>query len=173
MAVHIALLRGINVGRHQRVAMADLRAMLTDLGFGQARSLLQSGNLVFHGSARAGPEIEALLEREAATRLGLRTDFLVRSAGEWAEILSANPFPEEAEHDPGHLVVMFLKEVPDGSVAAALQAAATGPERLRVIGRHVYIVCPNGIGRSRLKLDVLGTTRNWNTVRKLGALANG
>ena len=92
--------------------------------------------------------------------------------------MAGNPFPGEAERDPGHLVVMILKGETDAGKVAALQEAIKGREVVRGKGRHVYIVYPDGIGRSRLtnaliekKLGRSGTGRNWNTVLKLGDLA--
>jgi len=178
MPVHIALLRAINVGGHRPVAMADLRDLLARLGLGDGRSLLQSGNLVFRSDAGKSGPLETLLETEAARRLDLHTDFFVRSADEWAAIVSRNPFPAEAERDPGHLVVMFLKAAPAAEDVAALGAAIKGREVVRTDGRQAYIVYPDGMGRSKLttalverKLRTRGTARNWNTVSKLGALA--
>ena len=178
MATQIALLRGINVGGHKSVAMSDLRGLLADLGFTEARSLIQSGNLVFRSHAPTGAELEQLLEAEAEGRLGLTTDFLVRTAEEWREIIACNPFREEATRDPGHLVLMLLKAVPAEEAVAALRAASKGPEIVRAEGRQAYIVYADGIGRSRLtntlietKLGTRGTGRNWNTVLKLAALA--
>lgn len=175
---HIALLRAVNVAGRNQVAMAALRGLLADLGFGDARTLLQSGNLVFRSDARTCAQLESLLQDAAKQRLGLDTDFFVRTAGDWKEIVAGNPFPKEAGRDPGHLLVMFLKEEPDRDMVAALQEAITGRELVRAKGRHVYIVYPDGIGRSRLtgaliekKLGTRGTGRNWNTVLKLGALA--
>jgi uncharacterized protein (DUF1697 family) len=179
MTIHLALLRAINVGGHKQVAMADLRDLLTRLGFADVRSLLQSGNLVFRGGAQTSAQLERLLETEAEKRLGLQTDFFVRTAEEWKAIVAQNPFPEEAERDPAHLAVMFLKDAPDAKTVEALQAAIRGPEIVRADGRQAYIVYPIGIGRSRLtnrliekKLGTRGTGRNWNTVLRLGALAN-
>src|ERR1700691_6060260 len=99
-SIHIALLRGVNVGGHRAVAMSDLRDLITDLGFSDARTLLQSGNLVFRGDGRTSAALEQLLETEAAKRLGLQADFLVRSADEWKDVVARNPFPKEAERDP-------------------------------------------------------------------------
>ena len=178
MTVQIALLRAINVGGHQPVAMVELRAFLTELGFDDARSLLQTGNLVFKSKARAGAALEEFLEAEAGMRLGLRTDFLVRSAEEWASVIADNPFGDEARCDPGHHLVMALKDAPDAKAVAALRAAIGGPETVQARGKQLYIVYPDGIGRSRLttaliegKLGTRGTGRNWNTVLKLAALA--
>src|SRR2546421_405741 len=99
----IALVRGINVGGHKKIAMADLRALLESMGFADVKSLLQSGNLVFRRSDRtASAAIERVLEAEAASRLALEADFFVRTAKEWRAIVDANPFPREARKDPGH-----------------------------------------------------------------------
>ena len=177
MATNVALLRGINVGGNRKVAMADLRGFLAKLGLEDAKSLLQSGNLVFRSDARTD-ELERLLEAEAEKRLGLQTDFFVRTAQDWKAIIARNPFPAAAENDPSHLVVMFLKEAPGRRERQALQAAITGPETVLSEGKQAYITYPAGIGDSRLTSRVIdrmlgtrGTGRNWNTVLKLGALA--
>jgi uncharacterized protein (DUF1697 family) len=178
MTRHVALLRAVNLPGHNKVGMADLRQLLGGLGFQDVQSLLQSGNLVFGSEGRTAAQLEALLESEAKARLGLETDFMVRTPSDWRAVIAGNPFPEEAERDPGHLVVMFLKDEPDRKDVAALQEAITGREVVRAKGRHAYLVYPDGIGRSRLtnvliekKLRTRGTGRNWNTVLKLGALA--
>jgi len=177
MTTHIALLRGVNVGGHKKIAMSDLRAFIADLGFDDVRSLLQSGNLVFRGGARTAAGLERLLEVEAQKHLDLRTTFFVRTAKEWKAIIAHNPFPDAAENDPSHLLVMCLKDVPHAHALKALQDAIKGPELVRAEGRHLYIVYPAGIGRSKLtiklieeKLSTQGTGRNWNTVLKLAAL---
>ncbi len=180
MATQVALLRSINVGKHKRVAMADLRNLLEGLGFADARSLRQSGNLVFRSDARAGASLERLLETQTEKRLTLKTDFFVRSAVEWNAVIARNPFRREAERDPGHLVVLFLKDAPAARDVKALQAAIAGPELIRAAGEQAYIVYPSGIARSPLtnaliekKLGTRATGRNWNTVLKVGALAEG
>ncbi|HUN48075.1 MAG TPA: DUF1697 domain-containing protein [Stellaceae bacterium] len=175
MTIHIALLRAVNVSGRS-IAMAALRAMAEDLGFAGARTLLQSGNLVLDGGGRRGAALEKLLEAETEKRFKLRTDYLVRSAREWRAIVAANPFPKEAKEDPGHLVVMPLKAAPAKSAVAVLAAAIKGRERVRARGSELYIVYPDGIGRSKLTiagiektLATRGTGRNWNTVLKLAA----
>lgn len=174
---YVALLRGVNVGGNKKVAMADLRDILADLGFKEPRSLLNSGNLTFRAAGTTGPALERQLEREINKRLGLQVDFFVRSAPEWAAIIAGNPFAEEAERDPGHLVVMCLKDAPPTHRVDALQASITGPELVRAHGTHAYITYPAGIGSSRLTNAVIdkalatrGTGRNWNTVMRLGLL---
>jgi uncharacterized protein (DUF1697 family) len=178
MTTHIALLRGVNVGGKTKIAMADLRELLTQLGFADPRTLLQSGNAVFRSDKLTGADLERLLETETEKRLGLKTDFFVRTPEEWKEVIANNPFPDEAKNDPGHLVTMFLNKAPDAKDVEALQAAIKGREVVRSAGRQAYIVYPDGIGESKLTITVIekklgsrGTGRNWNTVLKLGALA--
>jgi uncharacterized protein (DUF1697 family) len=178
VAIQIALLRGVNVGGNRKVAMADLRAAVTEMGFTDVQSLLQSGNLVFRASGRAGAAtLERTLEQGVEERLGVRTDFHVRTVAEWEAAIAANPFPAEARRDPGHLLVLFMKGAPAPKAVQALQAAITGPERVRAEGRQAYLVYPDGAGRSRVTNAVLdkhlggrGTARNWNTVLKLAEL---
>ena len=177
LTTHIALLRGINVGGHRSIGMTDLRNFLADVGLEDARSLLQSGNLVFNSQVRTGAELERFLESEAHDRLSLEVDFIVRTPDEWKSVIRQNPFRKEAERDPGHLVVMFLKSAPDVEDIVALQAEIRGPEIVRAKGKQAYIYYPNGQGRSKLTHPILekrlgrGTGRNWNTVLKLGVMA--
>jgi uncharacterized protein (DUF1697 family) len=179
MPTYVALLRAVNLGPHNKVGMADLRALLTGLGMQAAQTLLQSGNVVFRGADRATAELEHLLEAAAAKRLGLATDILVRSGKEWKAIIAGNPFPKEAREDPSHLLAMPLKDAPPRADVRALQNAIVGREMVNVRGRCAYIVYPDGIGRSRLTtaliekmLESRGTGRNWNTVLKIDALAD-
>ena len=160
--------------------MSELREFVAQLGFTNPRSLLQSGNLIFEGGTDADvSRLERRLESEAAARLNLQADFIVRSGERWRSVIENNPFPDEARRDPGRLLVMFCKEEVDPSRVAALQAAISGPEIVRYGGREAYIVYPDGVGRSRLthglfekKLGTRATGRNWNTVLKLGGLVS-
>jgi uncharacterized protein (DUF1697 family) len=171
---HVALLRAVNLPGHNKIGMADLKALVIGLGFKDAQTLLQSGNIVFTGGAKTTTSLEQALERAAAKQLGLETDFLVRTAEEWQGIVDANPFPREAKDDPSHLVALIVKDEVSAANVAALQKAIVGREVVRAKGRCAYIVYPDGIGRSRLtgaliekKLGTRGTARNWNTVLKL------
>ena len=174
----IALLRGINLAGRNRIAMADLRAMLQDLGFDDPRTLLQSGNAIFRTSKPVDATLERTLEAACATQFDMRVDFFVRSAADLTAIIDNNPMPEPARKDPSHYVVVFMKEAPSASAIRELQAAIPGRETVRVHGRHAYVVYPDGIGPSKLTsaifdrtLRTSGTARNWNTVLKLAALA--
>ncbi len=177
MTRYVALLRGVNLGGHKTVAMADLCRLLTHAGCLDGRSLLQSGNLVFASSVKDPAELEHVFEKEAKSKLSLSTEFFVRTADEWKAIITGNPFRDEAAHDPGHLVVLCLKAAPAPKQVDALREAISGRETVRVKGRHAYVVYPDGIGHSRLTASVIDralgtrcTGRNWNTVKKIGAL---
>jgi uncharacterized protein (DUF1697 family) len=178
MSAYIALLRAVNVGG-VTMKMAELRALAEDIGLAEVRTLLQSGNLVFRADAEAAA-LEARLEAEIAARMALSVAVMVRSAKAWARVVAANPFPDEAAADPGHLLVMPLKSAPTEGREAALTAAIKGRERARVIGDVAYLVYPDGVGQSKLtnavierQLGVRGTARNWNTAVKLAAMVAG
>ena len=178
MGFHIALLRGVNVGGNQLVAMAELRRMFDRLGLGEARSLLQSGNIVFESEGRTTAQLETLLEAEAMKRFKLPAPFFVRTAENGRPPWPPIRFPKAAQDDPSHFVILFLKKAPKPDAVRALQAAIVGRELVAASGRQAYIVYSDGIGRSLLtpnivdaKLGQRGTGRNWNTVLKLAALA--
>jgi len=174
----IALLRAVNVGGRS-LAMGDLRHMLGDLGLGDPRTLLQSGNAVFAVGAKASMQaLEKKLETQVRKRFGHDIAFMLRTASAWSAIIACNPFADAAKRDPAHLLVMVLKAAPTATAVETLRAAYDGPESIHVAGREAYLVYPDGIGRSRLtnallerKLGVAGTARNWNTVLKLAALS--
>jgi uncharacterized protein (DUF1697 family) len=178
MATYIALLRAINVAGSKPVAMANLRSLFGALGLANTRTLLQTGNVVFEAKMSAA-KLESLLEAEAKKRLKLETDFFVRAASDLQSLIKNNPYPTEAARDPGHLVVQFLKGAASQMAVKSLQAAIAGPECITANGKHLYVVYPSGIGRSKLtnkliesKLATRATGRNWNTVLKLAALAD-
>lgn len=177
MTTYIALLRAINVGGTS-LAMAGLRDLLGRLGLAGARSVLQSGNLVFRCAARRTAALERLLETETRRRLGVDTAYVVRTAAQWKSVVARNPFPAAARRDPAHLLVMFLKRTPTGRAVKRLRATIEGREMVGTAGAHAYIVYPDGVGRSRLTtaliertLETSATGRNWNTVLKIAALA--
>ena len=177
--MHIALLRAVNLGPRNRVPMAALCELAHDLGLTNARTLLNSGNLVFEAGRRSAAAVEQLLEDETATRLGVRTDFIVRRAAEWEAVIDANPFPDVAKREPNRLLVVCLKAAPGAAAVSAFeQAVRAGKELVRVAGPQAYIVYPDGVGRSKLTMTAIekalgmrGTGRNWNTVLKLASMA--
>ena len=179
MTVVIALLRAVNVGGRS-LKMADLVGMARDLGFAEPRTLAQSGKLVFETKDGTDAALERRLEAEAKARFGFATDFIVRSAAEWRTVIAKNAFLDAARDDPSHMLVMPLKTAPPKGALDALRAAIKGREQVALSGRDAYLVYPDGIGRSKLTIQVIerhlktrGTARNWNTVLKLAAMAAG
>ncbi|MFI7606729.1 DUF1697 domain-containing protein [Micromonospora sp. NPDC049366] len=179
MTVYVALLRGVNVGS-TRLAMADLRRIVTDLGHADARTYLQSGNVVFASDVRDAGRLAAGLERALADDLGLTVPVLVRSARELAALADGNPYAAR-EDDPTKLLVAFLASTPKPAVVDALTVPDGEEVNFTVTGREVYLHYPKGgYGRSKFtnaylekKLGVVATTRNWRSVRALADLAAG
>jgi len=174
---HVALLRGINVGGHKRVPMAELREAMTGLGWEDVRTHLNSGNAVFAAEGRSTGELAAQLEAALADRFGFRVDCLVRTAGELRAAVDACPYPA-AGLDPAKLLVLFLDRAPDRDRLAAVDADAFAPDEFRAGEREIHCWFPNGMGRSRLP-DALTTAcsgrtvtgRNWRTVTRLLEMA--
>jgi uncharacterized protein (DUF1697 family) len=175
--VYVALLRAVNVAATW-IAMADLRALAERLGLKNARTVLQSGNLIFESPDRAAIELERRLESALLRRFDIATPVIVRSATELGRVVSNNPFPDEARRDPAHLAAVFLKDAPTPASVRVLAEAIVGRERIVARGKTLYAVYPDGMGRSKLtaalidrKLETHGTARNWNTVLKLTGAA--
>ena len=177
VARHIALLRGINLGATNRIAMPELRALLADAGFEDVQTYLQSGNVVL--TSRAGPQkVARECERLIADRLGLEIPVVVRTRDELAEVVARNPLGRVATN-PKRYQVSFLDGELDPQVVEKLDAAALPSERVVVLGREIYAWHPKGVARSKLwaqlagrGLGVIATARNWTTVTSLLALAD-
>jgi uncharacterized protein (DUF1697 family) len=185
MATHIALLRGINVGGHNKVAMADLREVLASLGHTDVVTYIQSGNVVFStGEADTGA-LASALERAIATALGVAPGVVVLTREDLAAVVRDNPYP--GEPNPKYVHAVFFREVPHGlaaAIAAALRQEAErgGRDSAQVVGGTLFVHTPDGFGRSELAVSLLGrraspaaagTARNWSTVTKLLALCEG
>jgi uncharacterized protein (DUF1697 family) len=185
MASHIALLRGINVGGHNRVAMADLREVVASLGHTGVATYIQSGNLVF----TAGPQADCAalasgLEQAIASALAVTPTVVVLTRADLAQAMRDNPYSSEPSPKSVHAV--FFREVPEG-VDAAIEAAIRrdaergGHGRARMVGRTLFVHTPLGFGTSELAAHLLarraspaaaGTARNWATVTKLAAMCD-
>lgn len=173
----VALLRGVNVGG-TKVAMADLRRLVADLGHDDVKTYLQSGNVVFGSTVRDAEALARGIERAIADELGLTVPVLVRSGRELAAVAGGNPYAN-GEDDPTRLLVAFLATVPEKSAVAALTVPSGENVAFTVTGREVYLHYPDGgYGRSKFtnnhlekKLGVVATTRNWRSVRALAEQA--
>jgi uncharacterized protein (DUF1697 family) len=180
MPTHIALLRGINVGGHNKLAMADLRTVVTDLGHTDVATYIQSGNVVFTSREADTGRMAAALEQAIAEHLHVRCAVVVLSREELAQAVADNPYPDETNPKCLHAVFRSTAVSSDelAPLAAAQQRARAKGSRDEVtaIGRVLYLRTPDGIGRSELAAqlaraaNLTGTARNWTTVGKLLAL---
>lgn len=175
----VALLRGVNVGGRNRLAMADLRELLEALGHREVRTYIQSGNAVFAVPPDGPPASEdglALgIHAAIAARLDLDIDVMVRSRDDLAGALGSNPFPAA---QPTRVLIAFLSETPSDEACAALGSVDAAPEAVRIVGRTAYLDLPDGVGRSVLapllerRLKVRATARNVATVTTLLGLCD-
>lgn len=179
----VALLKGVNVGRAKRVAMADLRAMLGDLGYRDVVTHLQSGNAVFTTARPVGAVISAI-EQGLSAELGVDARVIVRTHRQLVEAIAADPFAEIATGESRHLVG-FFSATPEASRLTAFEefVAARNPDPEvvglhRISADHCYLWCPQGVHGSLFgavdwdrKLGVTVTMRNFATARKLVELS--
>jgi uncharacterized protein (DUF1697 family) len=177
VAVLVALLRGINVGKHRRVAMADLRAVLGEAGYTDVKTHLQSGNVLLGTRERRSQVVEQSIEKTLKAELDLEIDVIVRTASELAKVSKNNPFLVSGS-DPATLHVAFLKSRPTAAAARALTGADFGRDEFLLRAAELYLRFPDGYGRSKMTaafferaLRVPITVRNWNVVTKLAELA--
>jgi len=166
----VALLRGINVGGGNKLAMAGLRGLMADLGFEHVETYIQSGNVVFSGDATdAGEQIRTAIKET----FGLAVSVVTRTAPDLHQLVATNPY--DVNEIEGRLLhVVFLADTPAPAAVACLDPDRSPPDEFHVIGREVYAHFPNGSGRSKLTiayfertLETTATMRNWNTVMKL------
>jgi uncharacterized protein (DUF1697 family) len=171
----VALLRGINVGGHGKLPMADLRTIAEELGYGDVTTYIQSGNLVLStsdGAAKVARDLAAAIEAGSSVAPAV----LVRTRSQLAKVVRDSPFLARGEDD-AHLHVLFTAGPARGSVQA-LDLDRYAPEEAIAVGKELHLLFPNGVGRSKLAVDLgrqkgaVGTMRNWRTVTKLLAMAD-
>jgi uncharacterized protein (DUF1697 family) len=177
MPVLISMLRGVNVGPHNRLKMDELRALYTSLGLRDVQTYVQSGNVVFRtdkSTPTLGKKIEDAIER----KFGFRSDVVLRTAAELRDVVDRNPFAGRRDIVPGKLLVTFLVDQPPKDANAKLAKLPVGREEIKVHGRELYVYFPDGAGRSKLPwtelakaLGTTGTARNWNSVTKMLQMA--
>jgi uncharacterized protein (DUF1697 family) len=172
---YAVLLKGINVGGNKKVSMADLRDLLSALGFTNVRTLLQSGNAVVTTPATDQREIARRIEEGISARLGMNVRCLSRSEPELRAAMDAHPFRDIATNG-SRMMALFLSGVPDAMALAANDPTTLAPGTIEVGDRVVYQWCPDGVLQApnvpaflEKHFKVVVTGRNWNTVEKLGA----
>jgi uncharacterized protein (DUF1697 family) len=177
MPVLISMLRGVNVGGHNKIKMDDLRALCKSLKFEDPRTYVQSGNVIFRTKEKNTPlakKIQDAIER----KFGFRPAVILRTTDELRNAIAATPFAASRKLEPGKILVTFLSDEPCSDANATLLGLKNYPEEIHLKGRELYIYFPNGAGKSKLPwsqveklLKTTGTARNWNSVMKMLAIA--
>ncbi|MEO8744107.1 MAG: DUF1697 domain-containing protein [Candidatus Dormiibacterota bacterium] len=177
MATYVILLRGINVGRNRRLAMADLRELLAGLGATDVRTHLNSGNAVFTSTVTNARRLERDVEEAIEISLGMTVRCMLRTGAEMRAVVEGNPLRGIAS-DGSRLLALFLSVAPDPRLVTAHNPLTLDPDRVRIGDRVIYQWCPDGFlaappvgGYVEKHLGVGVTARNWNTVTKLADLA--
>lgn len=173
VGAHVALLRGINVAGHNRIAMADLRDVHLALGHRDVRTYIQSGNVIFDTDADHAA-LEDAIEDAIRDRFGMDIPVILRSPAELRSAVDTSPYRAPAAVDPLQVAIAFSKAAPDPAIAGAVDPDTHDPDVFTLIGREIHLLCPNGFGRSKLnnawlekQLGVVSTIRNWKTVHAL------
>jgi uncharacterized protein (DUF1697 family) len=178
MPVFISLLRGVNVGGHQKIKMEALRALYESLRFREARTYIQSGNVVFKAREQDTDKLTQKIENAIDSSFGFRPDVIIRTTAEMRDAIERSPFNKRQGIDPRKLLVTFLAATPSPEARVKCSKIKADPEEMHVDRREVYIYFTNGMARPKLSwtqvaktLGTTGTGRNWNTVIQLLAMA--
>ena len=174
----VAMLRGVNVGGHQKIGMAALRDLCTSLGLRDVQTYIQSGNLVFREDGEDPVAIARKLEKAIEGGFGFRPAVIVRTASELRKVVAKNPFAGRPGVEPNRLLVVFMDSAPTKQARDLLLGLPCEPEELHIHGRELYIYYPHGMAHPKIPLvrmektlQCASTGRNWNTVNKLLAMA--
>jgi uncharacterized protein (DUF1697 family) len=178
MAVIISMVRGVNVGGHNKIKMEALRALYESLKLRNPQTYVQSGNVIFRSDERDISRLIKRIEDGIERKFGFRPDVILRTAPEMREVIARNPFAKRRGIEPGKLMVSFHASDPGEEGREKVRQMKCDPEELRIEGREIYIYFPNGAGRSKLQwaelgkmLKTPGTGRNWNSVTKMMEMA--
>ncbi|HTZ88938.1 MAG TPA: DUF1697 domain-containing protein [Alloacidobacterium sp.] len=178
MTVVISMLRGVNVGGHNKIKMDALRALYVSLKFDNVATFIQSGNVVFRTKERELGKVGKRIGDGIEKSFGFRPEVILRTVEEMRGVIARNPFAARKDVEPNKLLVWFLAAEPDAEARTKALAVKADPEELHIIGREVFIYFVHGMARPKLSmpaveraLKVSGTGRNWNSVQKLLAMA--
>lgn len=172
MSQYISFLRGVNMTGHNSIKMTDLSALYKDLGFSDAITYIQSGNVIFSRlDAERVSDIELKIEKAIKERFSHNVPVMIRKADELRNLISINPYLVEENFEPSKMAVIFLHEKVTNEQIQKVISIDYPPDKYKIIGCEIFIYCPNGFGRTKLytnffekKMGVTGTARNWKTI---------
>ena len=174
----ITMLRGINMTGHNTVRMNELVHLFRQIGYNDAETCIQSGNIVFTCHNPKIEEVSLVIRKAVLSEFDLNIAVIIRTSDEMKKIISANPFLEEPGFDPSRMAVLFLESKPSHAQVLKVAGIDYPPDKFHINGSEIYIYCPNGFGKTKLytnffeaKMKVTGTARNWRTVNKLMEMA--
>jgi uncharacterized protein (DUF1697 family) len=178
MQTYISFLRGVNMTGHNSIKMTDLAALFVKLGLMDAETYIQSGNVIF--SDTGGISTNALsitIEKAILESFSYDIPVMIRTNKELHDLFSSNPFLEESNFDPAKMAVIFLHDTPSDSQIQKVANIDYPPDKFRIIGKDIFIYCPNGFGRTKIytnfferKMGVTGTGRNWKTITTISGI---
>ncbi len=174
MRTYLAMLRGINVSGQKMIKMEALRAMFTAAGFVDTKTYIQSGNVIFGSNDSESTDLASQISGLILQHFSFEVPVLVLTKTELSTIVNNNPYFTSLTEDTKPLHIVFLSDIPDAANVAKIEASKYLPDVFTLIGKVVYLKCPNGYGNTKLhnsflenKLKVTATTRNWKTVNEL------
>ncbi|MEO1415327.1 MAG: DUF1697 domain-containing protein [Bacteroidota bacterium] len=180
MQTYLALLRGVNVSGQKKIKMAELRQHLSEAGYMDVQTYIQSGNIIFQHPLSDIPSLEKSIQDLLLIKYGFDVDVLILADEDFLRVVADNPFLNQSEVDPKFLHVTFLLAEVDEEKYAAIPLADYEPEELMRKDQTCYLYMPNGYGRAKMtnsffekKLKIPATTRNWRTMRKLEEMIKG
>lgn len=171
----ISFLRSVNMAGHNLIKMTELSGLYVELGFSDAKTYIQSGNVIFsnHGNISA-QSLSLQIEEAIRDRFGLTVSVMTRTEDELNDLFSVNPYLEEEDFDPSKMAVIFLHEKVTDEQIKKVEGIDYPPDKFEISGSEIFIYCPNGFGKTKLytgffekKMGVVGTARNWKTVTTL------
>jgi uncharacterized protein (DUF1697 family) len=172
MATYISFLRGVNMTGHNTIKMTDLAELFIKIGMKDAETYIQSGNVIFSETGSIPlPALSGNIEQAILKRFNYTIPVMIRTNQELNELFSSNPFLAEPDFDSSKMAVIFLHNIPSDIQILKVLDINYPPDKFRILGKEIFIYCPNGFGRTKLytnffekKMGITGTARNWKTI---------
>jgi uncharacterized protein (DUF1697 family) len=157
---------------HNLIKMTELAKLFIDLGFGDAKTYIQSGNVIFsYEGDKSSSSLSDELEKAVLNKFHLPISVMTRKKEDLIKLTASNPYLAKPDFDPSKMAVIFLNETPLSSQIQKVADVNFPPDKFIITGDEIFIYCPNGFGKTKLytgfferKMDVIGTARNWKTI---------